>query len=155
MFKNLSKGLQVYILEKKEKPKYIVGTVISVSEPRFQQPNGQYQVNERLVDLTIKIDKETKTYTVGENQTVAYSQDTTLSCTNDIINNELNSMIASSKEALANVDKYKMTIEECEQIIKQINPAFAQNLEQEKKLSNLESEVKELNNMIKQLLKAK
>ena len=150
MFKNLSKGLQVYILEKKEKPKYIVGTVISVSEPRFQQPNGQYQVNERLVDLTIKIDKETKTYTVGENQTVAYSQDT-----NDIINNELNSMIASSKEALANVDKYKMTIEECEQIIKQINPAFAQNLEQEKKLSNLESEVKELNNMIKQLLKAK
>ncbi len=169
MFKSLSKGLQVYLLEKKEVPRYLIGTVVSVSEPRFQPQVGQYQMNERLIDLTIKVDGDTKTYSVGENQSVAYSRDTTLACSVETISNEVNAIMSNSKECLANVEKYKATISECEKIIKQINPAFAQTVEQEKKLVNLESQVKgigqdmkgisqdvkELSNIVKQLLKNK
>lgn len=169
MFKNLNKGLQVYLLIKKEVPRYVIGTVVSVSEPRFQSQAGQYQMNERLIDITIKVDDDSKTYTVGENQTVAYSKDTTLACSVETINNEVNAIMSNSKECLANIDKYKSTIAECEKIIKQINPAFAQTVEQEKKLANLEGQVKdigqdmkgisqdvkELSNIVKQLLKTK
>lgn len=44
MFKDLKKGYQVYTLDTSGVPKFFMGTVINVSEPRFAQSQlGQFQ----------------------------------------------------------------------------------------------------------------
>lgn len=55
MFKDLKKGYQVYTLDTSGVPKFFMGTVVNVSEPRFAQSQlGQYQqLQDRVMDLTI------------------------------------------------------------------------------------------------------
>lgn len=56
MFKDLKKGYQVYTLDTSGVPKFFMGTVVNVSEPRFAQSQlGQYQqLQDRVMDLTIE-----------------------------------------------------------------------------------------------------
>lgn len=73
MFSDLKKGFQVHTLDTNTVPKYELGKVVAVSEPRYLPPQpGQYQAMQtRVVDLTVELTGETKTYTVPESQNVA------------------------------------------------------------------------------------
>lgn len=66
MFSDLKKGFQVHTLDTNTVPKYELGKVVAVSEPRYLPPQpGQYQAMQtRVVDLTVELTGETKTYTV-------------------------------------------------------------------------------------------
>lgn len=79
MFKDLKKGYQVYTLDTSGVPKFFMGTVVNVSEPRFAQSQlGQYQqLQDRVIDLTIEVDGKSMTYVVPENQNVAMASDST------------------------------------------------------------------------------
>lgn len=59
MFKDLKKGYQVYTLDTSGVPKFFMGTVVNVSEPRFAQSQlGQYQqLQDRVMDLTIEVEE--------------------------------------------------------------------------------------------------
>lgn len=81
MFSDLKKGFQVHTLDTNTVPKYELGKVVAVSEPRYLPPQpGQYQAMQtRVVDLTVELTGETKTYTVPESQNVAKAMGITLS----------------------------------------------------------------------------
>lgn len=53
MFSDLKKGFQVHTLDTNTVPKYELGKVVAVSEPRYLPPQpGQYQAMQtRVVDL--------------------------------------------------------------------------------------------------------
>ena len=63
MFSDLKKGFQVHTLDTNTVPKYELGKVVAVSEPRYLPPQpGQYQAMQtRVVDLTVELTGETKT----------------------------------------------------------------------------------------------
>ena len=148
MFSDLKKGFQVHTLDTNEVPKYAIGKVVAVSEPRYMQPTpGNYQsMQTRVVDLTVEIDGETKTYTVPESQNVAKAVGITLSTNIESIMNELNAVKRNSEEILESVDLNRRKIEACDKILEDVNPAFKQTREQDKKIAGIESQVKELTN---------
>lgn len=113
MFKDLKKGYQVYTLDTSGVPKFFMGTVVNVSEPRFAQSQlGQYQqLQDRVMDLTIEVDGKSMTYVVPENQNVAMANGITLACSVDPIMNHLNAMKRTSTDIVNSVDKNKEIIE--------------------------------------------
>ena len=131
MFKDLKKGYQVYTLDTSGVPKFFMGTVVNVSEPRFAQSQlGQYQqLQDRVMDLTIEVDGKSMTYVVPENQNV------------DPIMNHLNAMKRTSTDIVNSVDKNKEIIEACDSILEDINPTFKQTKDQDRKIKNLEEKV--------------
>lgn len=148
MFSDLKKGFQVHTLDTNEVPKYAIGKVVAVSEPRYMQPTpGNYQsMQTRVVDLTVEIDGETKTYTVPESQNVAKAVGITLSTNIESIMNELNAVKRNSEEILESVDLNRRKIEACDKILEDVNPAFKQTREQDRKIAGIESQVRELTN---------
>ena len=55
------------------------------------------------------------------------------------IQNEVEAILTNSKNILDNIDVYKQNIEDCENILKQLNPQFAKDKERDERLSNLEN----------------
>lgn len=143
MFKDLKKGYQVYTLDTSGVPKFFMGTVVNVSEPRFAQSQlGQYQqLQDRVMDLTIEVDGKSMTYVVPENQNVAMANGITLACSVDPIMNHLNAMKRTSTDIVNSVDKNKEIIEACDSILEDINPTFKQTKDQDRKIKNLEEKV--------------
>lgn len=139
MFKDLKKGYQVYTLDTSGVPKFFMGTVVNVSEPRFAQSQlGQYQqLQDRVMDLTIEVDGKSMTYVVPENQNVAMANGITLACSVDPIMNHLNAMKRTSTDIVNSVDKNKEIIEACDSILEDINPTFKQSKDQDRKIKGL------------------
>ena len=115
MLSDLKKGFQVHTLDTNEVPKYAIGKVVAVSEPRYMPPSpGNYApMQGRVVDLTVEVDGETKTYTVPESQNVAKAMGITLSTGIEAVMNELNAIKRNSQEILDSVGFNKKKIEVC------------------------------------------
>lgn len=155
MFSDLKKGFQVHTLDTNTVPKYELGKVVAVSEPRYlpSQP-GQYQAMQtRVVDLTVELTGETKTYTVPESQNVAKAMGITLSTSIDPIMNELNAIKNTSQDIINSVDAHRAKIEACESILEDINPAFKQTREQDRKIAGIENKVNDLTDSFEDLKK--
>lgn len=146
MFRDLKKGFQVYTLDTSDVPVFRMGNVVNVSEPRFQQPQmgqmGQYQqLQDRVIDLTVEINGSSMTYVVPESRDVAMSNNITLACSVDPIMNQLNAAKRTSSDILDSIDKHRRTLEACDSILEEINPAFKQTKDQDRKIKNLEEKV--------------
>lgn len=146
MFRDLKKGFQVYTLDTSDVPVFGMGNVVNVSEPRFQQPQmgqmGQYQqLQDRVIDLTVEINGSSMTYVVPESRDVAMSNNITLACSVDPIMNQLNAAKRTSSDILDSIDKHRRTLEACDSILEEINPAFKQTKDQDRKIKNLEEKV--------------
>lgn len=146
MFRDLKKGFQVYTLDTSDVPVFRMGNVVNVSEPRFQQPQmgqmGQYQqLQDRVIDLTVEINGSSMTYVVPEGRDVAMSNNITLACSVDPIMNQLNAAKRTSSDILDSIDKHRRTLEACDSILEEINPAFKQTKDQDRKIKNLEEKV--------------
>lgn len=115
-------------------------------EARFQQPQmgqmGQYQqLQDRVIDLTVEINGSSMTYVVPESRDVAMSNNITLACSVDPIMNQLNAAKRTSSDILDSIDKHRRTLEACDSILEEINPAFKQTKDQDRKIKNLEEKV--------------
>ena len=145
----------VLINDRKIVPKYELGKVVAVSEPRYLPPQpGQYQAMQtRVVDLTVELTGETKTYTVPESQNVAKAMGITLSTSIDPIMNELNAIKNTSQDIINSVDAHRAKIEACESILEDINPAFKQTREQDRKIAGIENKVNDLTDSFEDLKK--
>jgi uncharacterized coiled-coil DUF342 family protein len=73
----------------------------------------------------------------------------------EAILSEVENMIQTSRQIVESRDYHQSVIESCDDILKQLNPQFAKEKQQEEKIGSLESEVKSLKgdlNDIKSLL---
>lgn len=62
-----------------------------------------------------------------------------ISETKQTIQNEVESLLNNSKQIVENIDTYKQNINDCEEILKQLNPQFAKDKERDDRLLNLEN----------------
>ena len=135
MFSALSQGSSIYLLDRTSSPKYIVGEVVGVTQPR-------YSYNQATVDLKVKVDDSIQEFNnlPSINSYVTYNGGKLIiSETKQGIQNEVEAILTNSKNILDNIDSYKQNIEDCENILKQINPQFAKDKERDNRLLNLES----------------
>lgn len=139
MFSALSQGSSIYLLDKTSSPKYIVGEIIGVSQPKINYNFGQPQ---NTVDLKVKVDDSIQEFNnlPSINSLVTYNNGKlVISETKQGIQNEVESLLNNSKQIIDNIDTYKNNIIECEKILKQLNPQFAKDKERDERLLNLEN----------------
>ena len=135
MFSALSQGSSIYLLDKTSSPKYVVGEVVGVTQPN-------YSFNQATVDLKVKIEDSIQEFNnlPSINSTVTYNNGKVIiSETKQGIQNEVETILTNSRNILENIDLYKQNVEDCEKILKQINPQFAKDKERDDRLQNLES----------------
>ena len=135
MFSALSQGSSIYLLDKTSSPKFVIGEVVGVTQPK-------YNFNQATVDLKVKVDDSIQEFNnlPSINSTVTYNNGKVIiSETKQGIQNEVETILTNSKNILNNIDTYKQNVEECENILKQINPQFAKDKERDDRLQSLES----------------
>lgn len=139
MFSALSQGSPIYILDKTSSPKYNIGEIVGVSYPKTNPYNLGPQ---NTVDVKVKIEGEIQEFNSipSINSIVSYNNGKIIiSETKQGIQNEVESILSNSKQILNNIDNYKKNVEDCEEILKQLNPQFAIDKERDERLSNLEN----------------
>lgn len=163
MFKDLKPGLQMLILDKSATPmKCHSGKVVKVSMPRVEMPKmdgsvpfPSFQMQDRVVDLTVEYDGKTSTFVVPENSNVAYGDAVTLACTEEPIVNEVKSRMKESADIVDSYEYHKANIEECKSILATISPQYAESKEQDKRMSALEGELAQIKSILLSMTKRK
>jgi hypothetical protein len=163
MFKDLKPGLQMLILDKSATPiKCHSGKVVKVSMPRVEMPKADgsmpfssFQMQDRVVDLTIEYDGKTSTFVVPENSNVAYGDAVTISCSEDAIISEVKSRMKESADIVDSYEFHKANIEECKSILAGLNPQYADTKEQDKRMTAMENDLADIKDMIRSLMKKK
>lgn len=154
LFKDIKTGYPVYFLDKNDTTFY-QGKVVSVAVPRYDtpQPFCQGQQNGLVVDVTIEAKGTTKTYTIPETATVTYAANLILSTDKEGLLREVEAMKSASEQALSQVDKHKSTIDKCNALLEELNPAFAEKRAQDKRIEGIENEVRNIGTMVRDLIK--
>ena len=135
MFSALSQGSSIYLLDKTSSPKFIIGEVVGVTQPN-------YNFNQATVNLKVKMDDSVQEFNnlPSINNVVTYNNGKIIiSETKQGIQNEVEAILTNIKNIFDNIDVYKQNIEDCENILKQLNPQFAKDKERDERLSNLEN----------------
>lgn len=151
------------ILDKSATPiKCHSGKVVKVSMPRVEMPKADgsmpfssFQMQDRVVDLTIEYDGKTITFVVPENSNVAYGDAVTISCSEDAIISEVKSRMKESADIVDSYEYHKANIEECKSILATLSPQYADNQEQDKRMTAMEEDIADIKDMIRSLMKKK
>lgn len=150
MFKDLRSGSIVYILDNRETPRYYTATLKAVSEPYTPQPQlGQYPpIVQQYVNITI----DNEPWGVPINLETVSKNGLTVSCTREGLMSEVNSMYRTTMEAINSFDKQKENAKAYEQILRDLDPAYAKTKAQDEKIESLQSEISSMSANMKALL---
>ena len=143
MFSGLRQNGLFYILEKGDELKLKVGQVVSVSNP--QPKYGQFGYNaqpEMVVDVKVKIDEETMEFKqLNANASIANSGSVIVSDNKEAMSAEVEGLLHTSKGILESVSYHEKVLTSCDGILRELNPNFKKEKEQEEKMTMLEDEV--------------
>ena len=155
MFSGVRQNNLFYILEKENEPKLRIGQVVSVSNP---QPmfNQQYGApTENFVDITVKVDSETMEFKkLPASSSIADSgrDGVIVSDNKEVMNNEVESMLQSSQSILERVDYHKKVVENCNQILRVLNPRLAKEKERDDDINKLKNKIGGLEDKMDKIL---
>lgn len=147
MFSALRSGSPFYILEKANEPKLKIGSVVSVSQPTPKYSNSfvpNQQFGDMVVDIVVKVaDEEFKFEKLPSNLSIAnFGQSgVVVSESKEAMNTEVEGMLRASKQILDSIPYHEKVLSECDVILRELNPQFAKEKEQEEKIASLEVKV--------------
>lgn len=147
MFSALRSGSPFYILEKANEPKLKIGSVVSVSQPTPKYSNSfvpNQQFGDMVVDIVVKVaDEEFKFEKLPSNLSIAnFGQSgVVVSESKEAMNTEVEGMLRASKQILDSIPYHEKVLSECDAILRELNPQFAKEKEQEEKIASLELKV--------------
>lgn len=152
MFKNQRQGNPLYILHKGNTPFCEVGSIVSVSPPRPENPNfNMYGPQAKIVvDIKAKIGEDNVSFSNVLSDVTITDYPTTngeklvVSCDLGALNTEINAMMQQSRQALDSIDYHKSVIEGCEKMLVILNPEFAREKERESEIANMRNEMSDL-----------
>lgn len=148
MFSGLRQGSFFYVLEKGDNINLKIGQVDSVSnpQPKYNQftPSQPFNQPETVVDVRVRFGEEYIDFkqlpsslsiaNFGQNGVV-------VSENKDAMNSEVESMIRTSKGILDSIPYHEKVIQTCDVILRELNPQFAKEKEQEEKIGALEQKM--------------
>lgn len=143
MFQANRQGNLFYILEKGDELKLKVGQVVSVSNPQPKY-GSQFGVtafgqSEMTVDVRVKVDDETMDFKqLSANASIANSGNVVVSDSKEAMSAEVEGLLRTSKGILDSVPYHEKVIVSCDTILRDLNPTFKKEKEQEEKIFALE-----------------
>lgn len=145
MFSAMRSGSPFYILEKSEEPKLKIGSVVSVSQPQPKFANTyvpNQQFGETIVDVVVKVgEEEIKFEKLPSNLSIANfgASGIVVSESREAMNTEVEGMLRTSKQILDSIPYHQKVVEVCDVMLRDLNPQFKKEKEQEEKIASLES----------------
>ena len=150
MFSALRQGSVIYILEKGEKPSLKVGQVVSVTQPVY---NNNFMINGSTVDINVKVGNETMDFkNVPSSQSTTSYNNAIITETKELMSNEVDNMLQSSKSIVDSVPYHNNVISSCEEMLKELNPRFARERERDEDISNLKHKIGGIESKMDQIL---
>ena len=143
MFQSLRQNSLFYVLEKNDDIKLKVGQVVNVSNPQPKysqfQTSMPYNQQEMVVDVKVKLGDETvefkqlpATLSISDNNSVVVSE------SKEAMSAEVEAMLRASNNILESIPYHQKVIANCDIILRELNPQFAKEKEQEEKIGALE-----------------
>lgn len=146
MFSALRQGASFYILDKANVPQLKIGSVVSVSQPMPKYNNsfipGQNYAD-TVVDVIVKVkDDELKFEKLPSNLSIANFQNgVVVAESKEAMNTEVENMLRNSKSILESIPYHEKVILTCDEMLRELNPQFAKEKEQEEKIAKLEEKM--------------
>lgn len=144
MFQGLRQGGMFYILDKCEDMKLKIGQVVSVSnpQPKANQFGASYQYalpNELFVDVKVKVGDDTIDFKqLNANMNIANSGNLVVSDSREAMSAEVEGMLRNSRQIIESIPYHEKVIASCDAMLRELNPSFAKEKEQEEKIFALE-----------------
>ena len=139
MFSALRQGSVVYILEKGENPVLKVGQVVSITQPNY---SSNFLMNGSTIDINVKVNNQNMDFkNVPSSQSVANYNNAVITETKELMSNEVDNMLQSSKSIVDSVAYHNNIITSCESILKELNPRFAKEKERDEDINNLKDKM--------------
>ena len=139
MFSALRQGSVVYILEKGENPVLKVGQVVSITQPNY---SSNFLMNGATVDINVKVNNQNMDFkNVPSSQSVANYNNAIITETKELMSNEVDNMLQSSRSIVDSVAYHNNIITSCESILKELNPRFAKEKERDEDINNLKDKM--------------
>lgn len=154
MFQGIRQNNLFYILEKSDTLNLKVGQVVSVSNP--QPKYNQYPTAptygaqpEMTVDIKVKVGEEILEFKqLNANQSLANSGNVIVSDNKESMCAEVEGLLRTSKQILESVPYHERVIGSCDYILRELNPQFAKEKEQEEKIGALEERMGDINSKL-------
>lgn len=159
MFSGLRQNSLFYILEKGDTVSLKIGQVVSVSNPQPKynqyQPLQPYAQPETTVDIKVKIGDETLDFKqLPSNLSIAnFGQNgMVVSESKEAMCAEVEAMLRNSNSILDSIPYHKKVITSCDEMLRQLNPQFAKEKEQEEKIGVLEQKMGGIESTLSQMM---
>jgi hypothetical protein len=157
MFQSLRPNNQIFVLHK-DKSLLEVGSVVSVSMPTPKYPVPQVfgQPQEMVVDVVAKVNNQDVTYQkLPANLDIAdFGNNGIVIADNKLaMNSEIMSLKQKSVDALNNVNFHQQMIANCDKMLSDLNPEFAEKQQQQAEINELKTQVHDLTKGMSELMK--
>lgn len=143
MFSGLRQNGLFYILEKGEELKLKIGQVVSMTNP--QPKYGQFGYAgqpEMVVDVKVKVDEEILEFKqLNANASIANSGSVIVSDSKEAMSAEVEGLLHTSRGILDSVGYHERVLASCDGILRELNPSFKKEKEQEEKIGMLEEKM--------------
>ena len=157
MFSGLRQNAALYVLDKSEEPKVVMGYVerVSAPHPMYQNYNPAVSFGANLqtaVDITVRIGNDRKEFIGVPSTAIIHSYgDYVLSESKDSMIQEVTAMLSNSKSIIANVDQHRSNIAACEKILKELNPVYAKEQERDEAIDNISGRMDRIEDILTRL----
>ena len=139
MFSALRQGSVVYILEKGENPVLKVGQVVSITQPNY---SSNFLMNWATIDINVKVNNQNMDFkNVPASQSIVNYNNAVITETKELMSNEVDNMLQSSRSIVDSVAYHNNIITSCESILKELNPRFAKEKERDEDINNLKDKM--------------
>lgn len=157
MFQSLRPNNQIFVLHK-DKSLLEVGSVVSVSAPTPKYPVPQVfgQPQEMVVDIIAKVNNQDITYQkLPANLDIAdFGNNGIVIADNKLaMNSEIMSLKQKSVDALNSVNFHQQTIANCDRMLSELNPEFAEKQQQQAEINELKTQVNDLTKGMSELMR--
>lgn len=141
----MKQNYPVFILDKEEMT-VVQGKVKSTSFPRMDASRGTAQM---VVDIEIEADGKSATYSIPENLAITYAGNFVLSTDREGLLHEIEAKQTAAEQILSTVDRQRMIIERAKLLRAELNPAYKEKQETEKRLGQLEGTISEMKDLMR------
>lgn len=155
MFSSLRVSSPIYIFHKGQSPVLEMGVVQSINgpKPKYNMPMNQ----ELVLDIQVKVGEQIYTYQQLPAQqeitdTFSNGENIVISDNKSAINMEIMNYQQKSKDIIASIDMHNKIINECEIIINNLNPEYAEKQQQQEQINLLNSKLEDMTKQMEQLM---
>lgn len=128
---------------------------VSNPQPKYNQFNNtsSFSQPEMVVDVKVKVGEESLEFKqLSSNMNIANSGNVVVSDSKEAMSAEVESLLRNSKQILESVPYHERLITSCDGMLRELNPQFAKEKEQEEKIDALEQRMGHIDGKLEKVL---